>query len=101
MILPGVDVNADVTAINAGEVPFVEGTYTVNSRTYGVHDGTLYPISGDGFFQLNRGAYKALGVYKTFGLTDRAEEILNFMGMSPENRAAALTVYQIAEDLGG
>ncbi len=100
VIAPGTDVGTDVDAINAGEVTPVNGTYTVNGRTYGVHNGTLYPISGDGFYQLDRGAYKALGVYRAFGNTARAGEILDNMGMSLDARNAALIMYQTAEGTG-
>lgn len=99
VILPGVDVGADVASINNGEVELVNGTYTVNGRTYGVHEGTLYPISGDGIYQLDRGAFKALGVYRSFGITERAGLILDRMGMSEMARQIALDVYKTAEGL--
>lgn len=99
VILPGVDVGADVASINNGEVELVNGTYTVNGRTYGVHEGTLYPISGDGIYQLDRGAFKALGVYRSFGITERAGLILDRMGMSEMVRQIALDVYKTAEGL--
>lgn len=70
VIMPWVDVNADVAAINSGNVTPVKGIYTVNGRSYAVHDnGTLYPTTGDGFVTLNRAEYNALGVYNSFGDT--------------------------------
>src|SRR5262245_44530536 len=59
VIEPGVDVTGDVAAVNAGQATRLGDTFVINGRTYGVHAGTLYPISGPGFHQLNRGAFKA------------------------------------------
>jgi hypothetical protein len=94
VIEPGVDVAGDVAAINAGKATRVGGNWVVNGRTYGAHDGTLYPIEGPGFHQLTRGAFKALGVYNKFGNTAEAAEILSKMGTSAADRAAALRVHQ-------
>ena len=95
VIEPGVDVQKDVDAINAGDAARTGETFTVNGRTYGLHDGTLYPISGTGFHQLERGAFKALGVLNEFGPTERAFSILEKMGISDAQRATALRVYEV------
>jgi hypothetical protein len=95
VIEPGVDVAGDVAAINAGQATRVGGNYVIHGRTYGVHDGTLYPISGPGFHQLSRGAFKALGVLNELGNTERAAEILGRMGVSAADRAAALRVFEV------
>ena len=63
VIEPGVDVQADVAAINSGLAKRIGNTFEVKGRVYGVHDGTLYPISGPGFQTLDRGGLKALGVF--------------------------------------
>lgn len=78
---PGVDVNADVAAIRRGEATRSGETLSVNGRNYGVHPetGRLYPKSGDGLFELDRGAYKALGVLNKFGDTPQAHSILDRM----------------------
>jgi hypothetical protein len=76
VIEPGVNVAGDVAGIQAGKATRVNGNYVINGRTYGVHDGTLYPISGSGFHQLNRGAFQALGVLNKFGNTPQAHAIL-------------------------
>lgn len=98
-----VDVGADVEAINRGEAKELPNRqFEINSRIYGSHDnGRLYPIAGEGFHQLNRDAFKALGVYNKFGETPRAEEILDQMtdrkgqkGISEEDRDAALKVFR-------
>jgi RHS repeat-associated protein len=84
VIEPRVDVAADVAAINRGLARREGDRFIIHGRTYGVHDGTLYPISGPGFHQLDRGAFKALGVFNTFGDTGRAAEIMSRMGLSQE-----------------
>lgn len=94
VIEPGVDVSKDIAAINAGKAVKSGNTFSINGRVYGYHDNVLYPISGEGFHTLDRGAYKTLGVYNTFGNTDRATTILNNMNMSQEARNAALKVWR-------
>ena len=94
MIAPWVDVAGDVAAINAGRATRVGDTFVVNERTYGVHEGTLYPIAGLGYHRLDRGAYKALGVYNAFGDGPRAAEILDMMGIDSEQRAAARAAWR-------
>jgi hypothetical protein len=94
VVEPGVDVAGDVRAINEGRAVRNGDTYQVNGRTYGHHDGVLYPMDGPGFHRLDRAAFKALGVYNEFGLTPRAEDILNRMGMAPEARAQARAAYE-------
>ena len=85
VIEPRVDVAADVEAINAGNAQFSVTdngvrTYTVNGRTYGVEpNGTLYPMTGDGFIVLNRNAYKVLGIFNKFGDGARGAQIIELM----------------------
>lgn len=89
-----VDISADVAAIRSGQAQNVGDTFVVNGRTYGMHDGTLYPMSGPGLYTLDRGGYKALGVLNKFGDTPQAEIILKNMGVSAETKAAALVVFK-------
>jgi hypothetical protein len=103
VIAPRVDVGADVMAIRKGAAS--EGinsdgirTFTIHDRTYGMHDsGTLFPMSGDGLFVLDRGAFHALGVYNKFGTTPRATEILDRMEISDIQREAALSAWRAAQ----
>lgn len=102
VILPQVDVARDVAAINRGEAIRKGDRYTVYGRLYGLESsGTLFPISGDGCVQLSRGAYAALGVYRTFGFTDWAEQILARMhNVGSEEHSAARAVVRSASSKG-
>lgn len=64
VILPGTDVTGDIADIKAGNATWNAETqqYEVNGRTYGMETplGTLYPVSGDGFVNLNRAEYQML-----------------------------------------
>jgi hypothetical protein len=94
VIVPGVDVATDVAGIRAGKAARVDGNYVINGRMYGSHDGTLYPISGPGFHQLNRGAFQALGVLNKFGDTPQAHGILEKMkNVGPSEVEAALAAW--------
>jgi len=97
VIEPGVDVASDVAAINQGLAQRTGDRFFVNGRTYGVHDGTLYPISGLGLHQLDRGGFKALGVLMKFGDTPRAAEIMKHMGLSPEAIDAGRSAWKAAQ----
>ena len=95
MVEPGVDVAADVAAINEGLATRVGDTYPINGRVYGVHDGTLFPISGRGFHQLTRGGFQALGVLNKFGDTPQAHAILSRMkNVEPKDIEAALKAWK-------
>ncbi len=95
-----VDVKADIAAIRAGHArvgrtPGGEVSYTINGRTYGAHaNGTLYPMQGDGIHVLDRGAFKALGVYNQVGNTPRAAQILDYMRIGTAERAKALDIWK-------
>jgi hypothetical protein len=93
VIMPGVDVAADVTAINSGSVKKVDDKFTVNGRTYGHHDGILFPIEGKGFYLLGRGAFNALGVYNDFKNTAKADQILTSMKIDPDEKKLALKIW--------
>ena len=88
-----VDFNADISAINEGRaIRNQDDTFTVNDRTYGYHPetGKTYPISGKDFYELDRGAYEALGIYNKFGNTSRANDILDNIGVDEASRRSAL-----------
>lgn len=68
VVLPGVDTDADIAAIRSGRAEFVrDNLYTVNDRTYGVKPtGTVYPVRGKGFAELNKLEYTALKGLKAY-----------------------------------
>ena len=99
VIAPWVNVRGDIDAINRGEAERHGGVFTVNGRTYGVDpNGTAFPMFGPGIHELDRGAYRALGVYNQFGLAPRAEQVLDLERITPEQRRRALTAWH---DRGG
>ncbi len=97
VVEPGVDVAGDVAAINQGLAKKVGDKFEINGRVYGMNDGTLYPVSGLGFHQLSRPAFKALGVLNKFGDTPQAHKILQNMGTSDEALEAALNAWRTAQ----
>lgn len=97
VILPGVDVAADVAAINRGVARRVGNTYIINGRTYGFHNGRLYPMHGEGLVRLTRNQYRALAVLNSNGNTPRTQEILDKMSISEPDRERALEVHEITK----
>ncbi|MDH3976782.1 MAG: hypothetical protein OEV42_21175, partial [Deltaproteobacteria bacterium] len=97
VIEPGVDVTADVAAINKGLAKKSGDKFVINGRTYGMHDGTLFPVSGSGFHQLDRASFKALGVLNKFGNTAKANKIINNMGLSDDAVNTALKVWRLSQ----
>ena len=96
VIEPGVDVVNDLEIIRSGQVVLENDRFVLpNGRIYGHHNGTLYPVSGAGFHQLDRPAFKALGVYNQLGDTPRSAQILDNMGISAEARNIALQVWRL------
>lgn len=88
-----VDVNAELAAINSGHAQRDGNTFVVNSRRYGIEPiGRIYPMAGSGLYPLDRGAYKALGIYNQFGMTDAAEQRLDWEHITEQSRAAARDV---------
>lgn len=88
----GVDVAGDVAAIRRGEGVIVGDRITINGRTYGAHDGTLYPIEGAGLHQLDRGTFKAIQEMRRAGSVEGAQRALDGMGVPQEARELAATL---------
>lgn len=92
------DVAADIAAINRGEAERHGETYIIHGRRYGVEPGgRAYPIDGVGIHQLDRGAFKVLGVYNRFGLSANAEWLLDRMETGPAARDAARRAWQAGQ----
>jgi hypothetical protein len=89
---PGIDMKADVDAINAGQGTRDGNFYTVNGRTYELVRGDhLVPSSGSGFHSLNRGEFDALGIFNKFGDTPQAfGYATNVAGEAGANRALSI-----------
>jgi hypothetical protein len=100
VIAPWVDVNADVELIRAGKYTRQENDLIVNGRTYRVEpSGTLIPVSGPGFYQLNRMAYLALGILnEEGGLTPAAEARLSkYRDLTDADLQAALEAWSAGQ----
>ena len=84
VIMPWVNYNKDIEGIKKGEYNKVNGNYEINGRTYGIHDGRLYPISGKGFVTLTRHEYQILIILKTQSQNPKLLEILNNINATKE-----------------
>ncbi|MEU5156648.1 hypothetical protein [Glycomyces sp. NPDC021274] len=73
VVLHGVDTDADIAAIWSGRAAYLhDNLYKVNDRTYGVKPtGTVYPVRGKGFVELDKLEYTALKGLKVYN-GDRA-----------------------------
>jgi len=97
-----VDVGADVATINRGEAIQRADLLVANDRAYTLEPGgRLVPISGPGIHVLSRAAFHALGVYNTFGLTERAESILDRMQTVASEREVARRMWRLEHKRSG
>ena len=88
-----VNMAADIAAINRSEAVRLGETYVINERTYRVKpDGTAFPVAGRGVHRLDRGSFRALGVYNVHGRTEHAEAILDRMEITASARDLARAV---------
>jgi hypothetical protein len=96
IIEPGVDVATDVADINAGRAARVAGGdwLAPSGRQYGVEQsGKLFPRSGPGFTQINRGTYRALMIYGSKSETAEAEAMIALeKGITQQDRLDALAL---------
>ncbi|WP_394796482.1 hypothetical protein [Armatimonas sp.] len=101
VVLPSVDMRADCEAINRGEGEFNKqnAEYALAGRVYSVHGEelplVLFPVRGDGFFPLSRGAFKALGVLNDVEDRARAIEIMDRMEIEQAERDQAMQVWEL------
>lgn len=79
-----VNVSADVTAIRSGKAQKIGDTYVIDGRTYGIHDGTIFPMAGEGFYTFDRGAYKAYGFLNEYGNTAETFKLMKKAQLSDE-----------------
>jgi hypothetical protein len=100
VIEPAVDVAADIAAINRGEAECHGETFIIDGRRYGVEQsGRAFPIDCPGIHQLDRGGFKALGVYNRFGLSAKSEWILDRMDIEPAARDMAQRAWRAGQRL--
>jgi hypothetical protein len=90
VIMPWVDVGADVQAIRDGLATRDGNTFVIRGRTYTLEPGRrLFPREGDGFYRLNRGAYRALALYNDLELRIDPDQMLDLEGVSEDDREIA------------
>ena len=66
-----------------------------NGRVYAEKsNGQIYPYSGEGVYQLDRGSYRALGIYNKYGDTQAAKEALNLNRINPESQTMGYKVWK-------
>jgi hypothetical protein len=101
VIEPGVDVAADVRAINAGQATRLpDNNILINQRVYGIHTETrrLFPIEGVGFHQLSAREYNALGVLNKLGDTASTHMILSNMGVTSQEKQRLLELWRLLRE---
>jgi hypothetical protein len=93
--MPWVDFGRDVEAILAGECIREGNRFTVNGRVYVLEgEGRLFPVRGDGLHQLGRGAYRALGLYNSGGITETVELALDRELIREDERQIARVIWR-------
>jgi hypothetical protein len=71
------------------------GTFTVNGRVYGVHNGSIHPIKGEGLIQLDRQGYKALAAFNEYGDSQLAMRYLTESRIPPEAIEAGRHAWEV------
>lgn len=103
IVLPSVDMEADIDAINRGEGYFdpSTGQSWINGRRYGMHsDGKTFPMDGDGVIPVNRATFRALTIIRTYnGVTDMAERRMRReKDITTDDRAEAIRLWRLREE---
>ncbi|MFN8637588.1 MAG: hypothetical protein U0893_27360 [Chloroflexota bacterium] len=97
--MPWVDFAEDLRLIRAGECVRDGNRFVVNGREYVMEgNGRLFPTSGDGFIQLTRKAYLALGWYNQFGVTSTVEARIVLERVTEDERRQARLIWQIVQE---
>jgi hypothetical protein len=97
--MPWVDFGADLAAILSGRAIRNGNHFLINGREYLLEgEGRLCPIAGEGFIPLGRGAYRALGMYNTWGLTEFAEARVDRARILEGEREVARQLWRLLQD---
>jgi hypothetical protein len=93
--MPWVDFGKDLADILAGRATRNGNHFTVNGREYVLEGGgRLCPVSGVGFVQLGRAAYRALALYNDLGMTTAVEAQLDRDKIDETERERARDVWR-------
>lgn len=99
VIMPWVDVMADVQAIRDGLAIRDGNTFVVNGRTYVLEPNRrLFPRDGEGFHRLSRAAYRALALYNDPELRIGPDRMLDLEDVGEDDRALARHLKRQIED---
>jgi hypothetical protein len=104
LLMPWVDVQDDMDAINRGEGMFDPATRQTwsHGRLYGMHDtGRTFPMRGEGIISCERETYRALTIIRKYnGLNERsAHEIEQHPMIEDDHRDEAIRIWRIREEL--
>ncbi|GAA1660145.1 hypothetical protein GCM10009830_01470 [Glycomyces endophyticus] len=102
VVLPRVDTDADIGAIRSGRARHVrDNLYEVGDRIYGIEtpSGTVYPVRGDGFVEMDRLEFTALKGLLAHGgdraAAERDPKVARFQRhMTDETWARARSVFE-------
>jgi hypothetical protein len=90
IIMPWIDVVADVAAIRKGRATRDGNAFSVHGRVHVLEStGRLFPRHGNGFHQLSRGAYRALSLDNDDELHMDPEQMLDLEGITAVDREIA------------
>lgn len=103
IVLPSVDMQADMDALNRGEGFFdpATGQSWINGRRYGMHsDGGTFPIDGEGVIPVNRATFRALTIIRGYnGVTGMADLRMDReIDITVDDRAEAIRIWQIRKE---
>jgi hypothetical protein len=98
LILPDVNVQADIDAINAGAAIRAGNRYSINGRLYEQEaNGTMFPVEGEGLVVADRGTMRALTILAQYnGPTEQARfRLSRERGISGDQIATAMELWML------
>ena len=99
VIMPWIDVMADIQAIRDGLAIRDGKSFAVNGRTYVLESNRrLFPRDGEGFHRLSRSADRALSLYNDPGLRIDPERMLDLERVAEEDRVIARRLKREIDD---
>ncbi len=96
MLDPDVDVAGDLDAMKSGNFTRSGNDIMVNGRTYEMHGetGTIFPKSGPGVVQMDRGQHQFLKMLNSGSLENAMKFANNFPGLDPDKVEEVLELWK-------